>query len=114
MNHTIDPELLWKKLSRAKQCKPETTFCSQADTKDTKPDEELRYLIEHAMEPLCRGERVDTRDLDFSRFDRRDIWNLMDFYAVHCYESRCDLIRLRTLYQACCTAVPETKHTCFL
>ena len=113
MSGTVDLSVLWKKLSRAKREKQAPAPCSHLVRSE--PDKELTesvsYLVANVLDPLCRGERVHTGDLDFSRFAREDIWELFDFYSYRCYVADCDWHKLKGIYDTCCAAVPEVCLT---
>ena len=114
MNKDVDLKLLKKHLLKAKPEEPKETICSFAQEKTPEMTEQLRYLIANVFNPLCRGERVNTGDLDFSRFDCADLSDLQEFYERHCRGRGCDWEMLKNIFDTCNHAAPEVMPTVFI
>lgn len=109
---TLDTDLLWKKLGRARIRKTPLSD----NRKDPPPElsKGLQYLIDNVLDPLAEGEPVHSANLDFSQFGDRDLEDLYYYYMDTCYDGTKDWYKLKAVYSACIKAESQTAPILFL
>ena len=76
--------------------------------------EGLIYLIRNVIVPLTRKEKINSANLDFSKFTDEDLADLYDYYDKNYYDGSSSWYKLKAFYQQCCTAQSQAAPIRFL
>ena len=71
--------------------------------------EGLIYLIRNVIIPLTRKEKINSANLDFSKFTDEDLADLYDYY-----DGSSSWYKLKAFYQQCCKAPSQAAPIRFL
>lgn len=76
--------------------------------------EGLIYLIRNVIIPLTRKEKINSVNLDFSKFTDADLVDLYDYYGENYYDGSSAWYKLKAFYQQCCKAPSQAAPIQFL
>ena len=76
--------------------------------------EGLKYLIRNVIVPLSQKQKINSVDLDFSKFTDVDLSDLYDYYYNNHYDGSSAWYKLKTFYQQCVNAPTQTAPVNFL
>lgn len=76
--------------------------------------EGLKYLIRNVIVPLTRKEKINSADLDFSKFTDVDLSDLYEYYDKNYYDGSSAWYKLKAFYQQCCKAPSQAAPIRFL
>ncbi|MBO5317285.1 MAG: hypothetical protein J6A74_02450 [Oscillospiraceae bacterium] len=76
--------------------------------------EGLIYLIRNVIIPLTRKEKINSANLDFSKFTDEDLADLYDYYNTNYYDGSSSWYKLKAFYQQCCKAPSQAAPIRFL
>ena len=76
--------------------------------------EGLKYLIRNVLVPLARKEKINSADLDFSKFTDVDLSDLYDYYYQNHYDGSSAWYKLKAFYQQCREAQSQVAPILFL
>ena len=76
--------------------------------------EGLVYLIRNVIVPLTRKEKINSANLDFSKFTDVDLSDLYEFYDKNYYDGSSSWYKLKAFYQQCCKAPSQAAPIRFL
>lgn len=108
----LDLELLRDNLEHSTPRKEEN--CDELDDPALGLSEGLKYLIRNVIDPLRRKEKINSANLDFSKFTNSDLADLYDYYNENHYDGSSDWYKLKAFYRQCCIAPSQAISIRFL